>query len=172
MTSAFEVLQQASIFTKLNLHSAYNLVRLEEGDEWKTVFITPSGRYEYLVMPFGLKNAPAVFQLYINDVLREALDKCAFDELKRCLIKAPILQLPGAKLRLVIELDASEMGVGAVLSQRSGEDKKLHRCAYFSRCLSPAERNYDVGDHELLAVKLVLEEWRHWLEGAKHPFLV
>ncbi|XP_035386612.1 uncharacterized protein LOC113583249 [Electrophorus electricus] len=38
--------------------------------------------------------------------------------------------------------------------------------------LSPAKKNYDVGYHELLVVKLALEEWRHWLEGAKHPFLL
>ncbi|XP_038133603.1 E3 SUMO-protein ligase ZBED1-like, partial [Cyprinodon tularosa] len=38
--------------------------------------------------------------------------------------------------------------------------------------LSPAEQNYDVGDRELLAIKLALEEWRHWLEGAEHPVLV
>ncbi|KAK1806150.1 hypothetical protein P4O66_000042 [Electrophorus voltai] len=85
---------------------------------------------------------------------------------------APILRLPDAELPFIIEVDASEVGVGAVLSQRSGEDKRLHPCAYFSLCLSPAEQNYDVGDHELLVVKLALEEWRRWLEGAKHPFLV
>ena len=38
--------------------------------------------------------------------------------------------------------------------------------------LSPAERNYDVGDRELLAVVKALKAWRHWLEGAKHPFLI
>ncbi len=37
---------------------------------------------------------------------------------------------------------------------------------------SPAERNYDMGNRELLAIKLALEEWRHWLEGAQHPFSV
>nr|XP_013877641.1 PREDICTED: uncharacterized protein LOC106527345 [Austrofundulus limnaeus] len=37
---------------------------------------------------------------------------------------------------------------------------------------SSAERNYDVGNRELLAVKLALEEWRHWLEGAKQPFII
>ncbi|KAI2644484.1 Transposon Tf2-6 polyprotein [Labeo rohita] len=48
----------------------------------------------------------------------------------------------------------------------------MHPCAFFSRKLTPAERNYDVGNRELLAMKLALEEWRHWLEGAKHPFTI
>ena len=64
------------------------------------------------------------------------------------------------------------MGVGAVLSQQSPVDKKLHPCAFLSHCLSPTERNYDVGNRKLLAVKLALEEWRHWLEGAEQPFVV
>ncbi|KAJ8282532.1 hypothetical protein COCON_G00050510, partial [Conger conger] len=59
-----------------------------------------------------------------------------------------------------------------VLSQRSHLDLKVHPCAFFSRRLTPAERNYDVGNRELLAIKLALEEWRHWLEGSEHPFLV
>ncbi len=48
----------------------------------------------------------------------------------------------------------------------------MYLCAFFSRKLTAAERNYDVGNRELLAMKLELEEWRHWLEGATHPFLV
>lgn len=75
MSSAFEQLQQAKIFTKLDLRNAYHLVRIREGDEWKTGFNTPSGHYEYLVMPFGLTNTPAVFQAMINDVLREFLNQ-------------------------------------------------------------------------------------------------
>jgi hypothetical protein len=72
----------------------------------------------------------------------------------------------------VVEADASDTGVGAVLSQHSPSDHKLHPCAFFSRRLSPPERNYDVGNRKLLAVKLALEEWRHWLEGAALPFIV
>ena len=71
-----------------------------------------------------------------------------------------------------MEVDASDSGVGAVLSQRSASDNKIHLCAFLSRKLSPAERNYDVGNRELLAVKLAVEEWRHWLEGTEHPFVV
>ncbi len=62
--------------------------------------------------------------------------------------------------------------MGAVLSQRSPEDNKLHPCAFLSHRLSPTERNYDVGNRELLAVKMALEEWRHWLEGVDQPFVV
>ncbi len=66
----------------------------------------------------------------------------------------------------------SEVGVGAILSQRSPSDNKVHPCTFFSHRLTPSERNYDIGNKELLAVKLALEEWRHWLEGAGVPFLV
>ncbi|KAI3360881.1 hypothetical protein L3Q82_012889, partial [Scortum barcoo] len=74
--------------------------------------------------------------------------------------------------RFIVEVDASETGIGAVLSQRCPVDQKVHPCAFFSRRLTPAERNYDVGNRELLAVVLALQEWRHWLEGAEQPFLV
>ncbi|XP_077362676.1 uncharacterized protein LOC144007167 isoform X2 [Festucalex cinctus] len=69
-------------------------------------------------------------------------------------------------------VDASSSGVGAVLSQRSPDDQRLHPCAFFSKKLSPAEVNYDVGNRELLAIVLALREWRHWLEGAKEQFII
>uniref|UniRef100_A0A3B4CC50 Gypsy retrotransposon integrase-like protein 1 n=1 Tax=Pygocentrus nattereri TaxID=42514 RepID=A0A3B4CC50_PYGNA len=283
---ALEQLRGASYFTKLDLRSAYNLVRIREGDEWKTAFTTTRGHYEYLVMSYGLSNAPSVFQAFMNDVFREFLNKFvivfiddilifspdfsshvnhvrqvllrlqennlyrvsflgyvisssgvlmsddkvsavtnwpkpgsvkelqrflgfanfyrrfirnfsstaapltallkgspkklswsdsaqgAFDALKLAFSTAPILKHPDPEKPFVVEVDASNTGVGAVLSQRSGIPLKLHPVAFFSRKLSPAERNYGIGDRELLAVKLALEEWRHWLEGAAHPFTV
>lgn len=48
----------------------------------------------------------------------------------------------------------------------------MHPCAYFLCRLSPAERNYDVGNRERQAIKLALEEWHQWLEGAEQPFVV
>ena len=84
---------------------------------------------------------------------------------------APILTIPDPSLQFVVEVDASEVRVGAIFSQRSPTDDKLNPCSYFSHRLSPAERNFGIGDRELLAVKLALEEWRYWLEGA-NPFLV
>ena len=64
------------------------------------------------------------------------------------------------------------MGVGANLSQRYSSDQKVHPCAFFFHRLTPSERKYDIGNGELLAVKLALDEWRHWLEGTRVPFLV
>ena len=51
-------------------------------------------------------------------------------------------------------------------------DNKFHPCAFYWHRLTPIEENYDVSNREFLAVKLALEEWRHWLEGASVPFLV
>ena len=78
INSAFESLEGAQIFSKLDLRNAYHLVRIREGDEWKTAFNTPLGHFEYLVMPFGLINAPAVFQALINYVLRDFINRFVF----------------------------------------------------------------------------------------------
>ncbi|CAM4349732.1 unnamed protein product [Leuciscus chuanchicus] len=296
MASAFELLQGAKVFTKLDLRNACHLIRIKEGDEWKTAFNTPLGHFEYRVLPFGLVNAPAVFQALINDVLRDMLnvfvfvylddilifspslqvhvqhvrrvlqrllenrlfvkaEKCtfhahsvtflgsvisaegismdpakvqavtewpipesrvalqrflgfanfyrrfirnfsqvaaplsaltsvkssfkwsesaqrAFDQLKHLFTTAPILVTPDVSKQFIVEVDASEVGVGGVLSQRSDSDNKVHPCAYFSHRLSSAERNYDVGDRELLAIRLALAQWRQWLEGSSVPFVV
>ncbi len=70
--AALEQLREARYFTKLDLRSAYNLIRIREGDEWKTAFSTTTGHYKYLVMPFGLANSPSVFQSFINKVFLTA----------------------------------------------------------------------------------------------------
>jgi hypothetical protein len=69
--------REARIFTKLDLRGAYNLIRIKEGDEYKTAFRTRYGQFEYRVMPFGLTNAPATFQSYIDDCLRPYIDDFA-----------------------------------------------------------------------------------------------
>lgn len=82
--SAFNLLQGATVFTKMDLHNAYYLVRIREGDEWKTAFNTFSRKY--LVMPFGLTSAPADFQRLVNDVLQDQLKHCIFVYLDYILI--------------------------------------------------------------------------------------
>ncbi len=71
---ALDRLGWAKRFTQLDLTSAYHRMRIREGDEWKTVFRTTYGHFKYQVMPFGLSNAPASFQGYINKILAKKLD--------------------------------------------------------------------------------------------------
>ena len=68
---AIESMHGARFFTKLDLRSEYNLVRIRGGDEWKTAFSTTSGHYEYLVMLYGLMNAPSVFQSFVDKIFRD-----------------------------------------------------------------------------------------------------
>ncbi|CAJ0968154.1 unnamed protein product, partial [Ranitomeya imitator] len=267
---------------------AYNLIRIREGDEWKTAFNTRDGHYEYLVMPFGLCNAPAVFQDFVNDIFRDMLstsvvvylddilifspdidshrrdvvrvfdllranslyaklEKCVFEQeslpflgyifsaqglamdpaklqavmdwqephslkavqrfmgfinyyrqfiphfstlvaplvaltkkganpklwseevskaftsIKSHFASAPILHRPDVDKPFLMEVDASSVGAGAVLYQKDAQGRK-HPCFFFSKTFTPAERNYSIGDRELLAMKLAFSEWRHLLE--------
>ena len=64
---------KAKIYSKII--AAFNCLHMEQGEEWKTTFQTQYGLYEYLVMPFGLANAPSWFQNFINNILHRMLDK-------------------------------------------------------------------------------------------------
>uniref|UniRef100_A0A4W5RP12 ribonuclease H n=1 Tax=Hucho hucho TaxID=62062 RepID=A0A4W5RP12_9TELE len=103
MSSAFERLQGASVFTKLDLRNAYHLVRIRGGGEWKTAFNTPRGHFEYLVMPFGLSNSPAVFQALVNDVLRDMIDQFIYVYLDDILIFSSSLQEHVQHVRRVLQ---------------------------------------------------------------------
>jgi len=67
-------IQGAQWFTKMDLKNGFHLIRIKEEDEWKTTFCTWYGLYEFLVMPFGLSNAPATFQDMMNHIFRDMLD--------------------------------------------------------------------------------------------------
>lgn len=68
-------LGRAKIFTKLDVVAAFNRIRIKEGHEYLTAFNTRYGQFEYLVMPFGLCNAPGTFQSFINNSVLEYLDR-------------------------------------------------------------------------------------------------
>lgn len=292
-----ERLNGARFFTSIDLKSGYHQVRIREEDVPKTAFNTRYGSYEFLVLPFGLTNAPPTFQRLMNSILGEYLDKCvlvylddilvfsrtqedhikhvrqlleclrkaqlyanlkkcefnkqelefvgfhvsdqgilpskskvaavqswpvptnvqevrqflglashyrrfiknfaniaapltdlthgnghkrrsiewsnrcqeAFDRIKTCMSSAPILVAPDPDKPFVVETDACDYGVGAVLSQE-GDDGLMHPVAFESKKLSPAERTYPAQERELLGILHALRTWRCFIDG--RPYVV
>ena len=73
----FDVVQGCEYFSKLDLHSGYNEVRIKDSDVAKTAINTPFGHFQFRVVGFGLTNAPATFQTLMNHILRQYLRKFA-----------------------------------------------------------------------------------------------
>ncbi len=287
-----ESLYGATVFTTLDLRSGYWQLEMEADSIQKTAFTTASGLYEFLRLPFGLKNAAASFQRLMEYVLRELKGKCcmvyiddvvvfsknkedhlqhlhqvfrcfhkagltlnlkkcnfiqksltflghvvlsegiktdpakvsavssfpipqslkdvqrflgltgwyhrfipkfsekaaplhtlkkknstwtwtdqcqqAFNLIKQDLTQAPILMSPDFNQTFRVQTDASEIGLGAVLTQ--GSEGEEHVIAYASRLLRGAEKSYSVAEKECLAVVWAVEKWRPYLEG--RPFEV
>lgn len=283
---------RARIYTTIDLRHAYHLVRIAEGDEWKTAFRTRYGSFEWLVMPFGLSNAPAAFQRFMNDIFSDLLDvhvtiylddilvysddpaehtkhvrevlrrlrkhglyarpdKCrfssdsveylgfilskdglkmdptkvqsirdwpeprkikdiqsflgfanfyrrfisdysdivvpltrltrkgtpwnfddaarkSFEALKSAFTSAPVLTHWVPDRQIVVETDASDYALGAIISIQT-DSGEIHPVAFHSRTFSAPELNYDTHDKELLAIFDAFRVWRHFLEGSAIP---
>ncbi|MBW0532932.1 hypothetical protein O181_072647 [Austropuccinia psidii MF-1] len=74
MNQLLNVFNGSYIFSKIHLHGSYKLLRNKEVDEYLTAFRTKYGIYEYLVVPFGLTNAPASFQNLVKNIFQDHLD--------------------------------------------------------------------------------------------------
>nr|GEU75964.1 hypothetical protein [Tanacetum cinerariifolium] len=129
--------QGSRYFSKIDLRSRFHQLRVHEDDIPKTTFRTRYGHFKFIVMPFGLKNAPVT--------------------LKDKLCNVPVLALPYGPQDFVVYYDASCQGLGCVLMQR---DKVI---AYASQQLKSHEKNYTTHDLELGVVVFVLKIWRHYL---------
>ena len=282
-----DCLASAKIFSTIDLQSAYMQLEVAEEDRHKTAFITKYGLFEYLVMPFGLCNAPSTFQrcielvlrglqwnillVYLDDIIVMATNfdehlerleevfkrllgaglkmkpsKCelfktevlflghtvsqegikpnpktieavlswkipenvkevqsylglcsyyrqyienfshvaapltkltkknvkfvwdescqtAYEQLKEKLCSAPILAFPRPGLKYILDTDASDIGIGGVLSQvQDGRERVI---AYASKKLNSSQQRYSVTRRELLAVITFMNQFRHFLLG-------
>lgn len=122
--------------------------------------------YRRFVKDFSLLTKP-LYRLTENQVNFSWGEECekAFEHLKRVLISSPMLSFPIGKGEFILDTDASNVGIGAVLSQeQEGEERVL---AYFSRVLNKTEKNYCVTRRELLAIVESVKSFHHYLYGRK-----
>jgi hypothetical protein len=116
-------------------------------------------------------HARALFDLTMKDItfIWGLPQEDSFTKLKELVTSAPVLILPNDDLLFRLEADSSSITTSAVLSQQNVDDNAWHPIAFLSKVLNPVEWNYEIHDTEMLAIIQGLEEWRHYLEGVRHP---
>lgn len=128
-------------------------------------FLGLAGYYRKFVKDFGLISKPLTDMLRKDGFVWSTEAEKAFETLKDALTTTPILALPDFTKDFVIECDASNGGIGAILSQ------DRHPIAYLSKALSPKHRSLSVYDKEMMAVVRAVEHWRPYLLGRKFKIL-
>ena len=107
------------IFTKIDLQSGYHQICMREGDEPKMAFRMKYGHFEFLVMPFGLCNAPATFQTFMNTIFHDLLDKTVVVYLDDILVYSRTHEEHKQHLREVLER-----------LKRNGLRCHVHKCRF------------------------------------------
>ncbi|KAG8174632.1 hypothetical protein JTE90_013439 [Oedothorax gibbosus] len=163
-----EIVSSAQYITVLDLSKGYWQIPLTERAQRLAAFVTNFGTYKPLRMPFGLKNAPYEFRLAgyysryipmfssIAAPLTDSLKgkarpitwtkECeeAFDKLKNCLCNYPVLSSPDYQKPFIVETDASDQGMGVVLSQLADNETEEHPIIYLSKKFTSVEKRYSV----------------------------
>ncbi|XP_035544590.1 uncharacterized protein LOC118347985 [Juglans regia] len=171
----YRALNEATIKDK----AGYHQIRMRDEDIPKTAFRTHEGHYEFLIIPFGLTNAPSTFQGLMNEVFKPFLRQFvivffddilvyssdisatnSFNALKAAVTSPSVLALPDFTKAFVIECDACATNIGAVLMQ---DQRPL---AFFSQALKGKNLILSTYEKELLALVLAVKKWRPYLLGS------
>ena len=154
--------------------------KVEAVREWPTptsrrevrAFLGLAGYYRRFVQGFAELAEPLTLLTGNHEVWRWAKpQEQAFQDLKNRLCNAPLLVYADPNRPYILQTDASDYAVGAVLSQRQ-QDGTERPIAFWSHKLNQAEFNYSATEKELLAIVLSCEHWAGYLEGCPHPTLV
>ncbi|GJP32333.1 hypothetical protein CLOM_g16935, partial [Closterium sp. NIES-68] len=170
----FEILRRERFFVKLSKSEFAIEKKIEAVRTWMTPenvkelkqFLGFANYYNRFVPQYAKLAAPLTNLLKKNTPYKwEMKHKEAVEQLKQALTSAPVLILPDPERDYVIEADASDQAVGAVLMQDQGNG--LQPIAYLSKKLHGAELNYPIHDKEALAIVIPFKAWRCYLEGRR-----
>nr|GEX95237.1 hypothetical protein [Tanacetum cinerariifolium] len=166
----------------LNGFSGYFQIPIDLKDQEKTTFTCPYGTFAYHCMPFGLCNAPGIFQRCMMAIFHDMIEKTmevfmddfsvfgnSFQSclshlekmLKRKLTEAPILIAPDWDINFELMCDANDSVIGAVLGHHQG--KQFGPIHHASKTMTEAESNYTTTKKEMLAVVYAFKKFRSYL---------
>ena len=146
--------------------------------EWKTLtrvkdvesFLGFTNFYQRFIQNFSYTTKPLNELKGKKEWKWEEEHQRAFEELKEKITSQPVLALPRREGKFRVEIDASGHAIGGVLSQE--QEGKWKPITFLSQTMQPAERNYEIYNKELLAIREALAKWRQYLLDAAEPFEV
>ncbi|KAK1663150.1 hypothetical protein QYE76_051309 [Lolium multiflorum] len=100
----FDQVQGAGVFSKIDLRSGYHQIKIKKEDVPKTAFVSRYGHHEYLVVPFGLTNAPAIFMNLMNKIFMKYLDKFVIVFIDDILIYSKDKEEHAKHLKIVLQI--------------------------------------------------------------------